>query len=618
MSARPPSAACRRPACSPPSETPVPSARHTPARFGPGFFFPRACIVKELRISIGQCSDKGRKEANQDFHGASIPTAPLLGMKGIAVALADGISSSGVSHIASESAVKSFLTDYYCTPESWSVRTAAQRVLAAANSWLHAQNRRSEYRYDQDRGYACTLSALVLKSATAHLFHVGDSRIYRVAGRALEQLTTDHRVVVSSEVSYLGRALGVVPHVEIDCRDVPVEPGDIFLLATDGVYEHVDAEFLISTIADHPDDLDRAARLAVEEALRRGSTDNLTLQIVRIDAVPDADAGDLFHRLSDLPPPPLPEPGTEFEGYRILRELHASSRSHVYLAQDGVTGPTVALKVPAIDRRDDRAHLRRFLMEEWIARRINSPHVLKVPPQSRPRRHLYVVAEHLDGQTLTQWMRDHPGPDLTTMRAIVEQIGKGLQAFHRLEMLHQDLRPDNVMIDRTGTVKIVDLGSVLVPGILETMPDADRREILGTLQYTAPEYLLGEGGTPASDLYALGVIAYQMLTGRLPYGADVATATTRARQRKLVYRTALSDQRDIPAWIDGVLRKAVHPDPAKRYQELSEFLYDLRHPRKHAAGPRRRPLIDRNPLVFWQGLSALLAVAVLVLLAGRV
>lgn len=109
-----------------------------------------------------------------------------------------------------------------------------------------------------------------------------------------------------------------------------------------------------------------------------------------------------------------------------------------------------------------------------------------------------------------------------------------------------------------------------------------------------------------------------MLTGRLPYGADAATATTRARQRKLVYRTALDDRRAVPAWIDGVLRKAVHPDPAKRYQELSEFLYDLRHPRKQAAGMRRRPLIERNPLAFWQGLSALLALAVLILLAGRV
>ena len=115
-----------------------------------------------------------------------------------------------------ESAVKGFLTDYYCTSESWSVRTSAQRVLEATNSWLHSQTRRSQYSYDRDSGYVCTLSAMVIKSTTAHMFHVGDCRIYRVSGNALEQLTEDHRVVISSEQSYLGRALGVNPQIEID------------------------------------------------------------------------------------------------------------------------------------------------------------------------------------------------------------------------------------------------------------------------------------------------------------------------------------------------------------------------------------------------------------------
>ena len=108
--------------------------------------------------------------------------------------LADGISSSNVSRIASESTVKGFLTDYYCTSESWSVKTSAQRVIAATNSWLYSQTRRSQHAYDKDKGYVCTLSAMVIKAAAAHIFHVGDSRIYRVAGNALEQLTDDHRV----------------------------------------------------------------------------------------------------------------------------------------------------------------------------------------------------------------------------------------------------------------------------------------------------------------------------------------------------------------------------------------------------------------------------------------
>src|SRR5512141_2931563 len=222
----------------------------------------------ELQISIGQHSDKGRKGINQDFHGALIPNEPLLSLKGVAVALADGISSSNVSQIASESAVKSFLTDYYCTSESWSVKTSAQRVLAATNSWLHAQTRRSQYSYDRDKGYVCTLSALVVKSTTAHIFHVGDARVYRVAGHALEQLTEDHRIVVSSEQSYLGRALGINPQIEIDYRTLKVDKGDLFLLATDGVYEHVSGRFIAETIAGSAGDLDRAARAIVEEGQR--------------------------------------------------------------------------------------------------------------------------------------------------------------------------------------------------------------------------------------------------------------------------------------------------------------------------------------------------------------
>src|SRR5271166_4292802 len=133
-----------------------------------------------LSISIGQYSDRGRKQTNQDFYGALIPEGALLSLKGIAIVLADGISTSDVSAAASESAVKSFLTDYYCTPDSWSVKTSAQRVIAAANSWLHAQNGQSLYLYDKDRGYVCTFSAMVIKSTTAHIFHVGDARIYRV------------------------------------------------------------------------------------------------------------------------------------------------------------------------------------------------------------------------------------------------------------------------------------------------------------------------------------------------------------------------------------------------------------------------------------------------------
>ena len=196
-----------------------------------------------LTLSVGQHTDRGRKDANQDCHGAVVPREPQRSTKGAALALADGIGSSAVSHVASATAVASFLEDYYATAEAWSVRTSAERVLGAVNAWLYAQTRQSQDRLDQDRGYVCTFSALVIKSNTAHLFHVGDARIMRVhlgeQGASLERLTEDHRVWVSPERSYLSRALGVQDRIDIDYRSVALEAGDLFMLATDGVYEHI-------------------------------------------------------------------------------------------------------------------------------------------------------------------------------------------------------------------------------------------------------------------------------------------------------------------------------------------------------------------------------------------
>lgn len=565
----------------------------------------------DLSVSIGQHSDKGRKEVNQDFYGTLIPDDQALGMKGIAIALADGISSSSVSQIASESTIKSFLTDYYCTSDTWTVKTAAERVISATNSWLYSETKRSQHAYDMDKGYVCTLSALILKSRHAHIFHIGDSRIYRLAGGSLEQLTTDHRVELSADQSYLGRAMGMAQNVEIDYQTLPVEIDDVFILATDGVFEYVSDTEIAQTIQDN--NLDDAAAKIVATALANGSTDNLTIQIVRIDTLPTGDAVDFMGQSTDLPAPPLLEARAEFDGYTILRELHANSRSHIYLAHDNETDIEVALKIPSIDLRGDEDYLKRFMTEEWIARRLNSAHVLKAVPQTRKRNFIYVITEFVDGQTLAQWMVDNPKPDLETVRHIIEQIAIGLRTFHRKEMVHQDLRPENIMIDTTGTVKIIDFGSTKVAGVLEAAPAIDGEAILGTLQYAAPEYFIGEVGTRRSDFFSLGVIAYHMLTGKLPYGAQVSRAQTKAAQRKLRYLPAHSDAHHIPDWVDGALKKSLQPDPFKRYETLSEFTTDLRTPNK-AFTQTSQPLAERDPVRFWQAISAILAIIVVILL----
>ncbi|GGD63542.1 bifunctional protein-serine/threonine kinase/phosphatase [Croceicoccus mobilis] len=569
-----------------------------------------------LRVSIGQYSDAGAKPENQDFHGALMPDAGQSAMKGVVLALADGISSSRVSAEAARTAVTSFLADYPSTSDAWSVKTAGMRVIAATNRWLHDANRNAGI-YDADAGMACTFSALVLKGRHAHLFHIGDSRIQRLTGISLELLTRDHVKRLSASESYLERALGIGEEVVADYARVPLEVGQVWLITSDGVHDHVDGRTVAEAIAAS-ETLDDAARMIAQAALANGSADNLTCQIVRIDALPERDAAleeAMGPETALLPLPALPKAGDVLDGFTILRGLHSSARSHVYLAK-APDGSAVAIKIPTREMAEDEAYLKRFVLEEWIARRISSPHVLKAAPAPEKRTALYCVTRHVKGRTLRQWMHDHPRCTPDDMRGIVEQIARGLRAFHRKDMLHQDIRPENIMIDEAGTVLIIDFGSTSVAGVEEAAPGTAGL-MPGTFQYTAPEYLSGDPVGWRSDLYALGVIAYEMLTGELPYGTQVAKIRSRRDQRALRYRAARGEDNAVPAWLDEALRKAVHPDPLKRHDALSEFLADLRRPPKDWARRQQRPLLERDPVRFWQIVSVALFAALLISLATR-
>lgn len=565
-----------------------------------------------MKISLGQYSITGIKSVNQDFLAARVPQGSLLLQKGIALALADGISSSAVSQIASETAVKNFLEDYYCTSETWTVKNAAERVLSAINSWLYAQTRRSPHRYDHEKGFVCTFSAMILKNRTAHIFHIGDTRVYRFNHLGLEQLTKDHRLWLTEEQSSLSRALGAEAQCAIDYQAIDVQVGDIFLLVTDGVYDFIDTKTMIDFL-QQPEALDVIAKKIVDHAFAQQSDDNLSIQVVRVNELPDQPANDIKLQAHQLPLPPLLEPRMEFDGYRILRALHSSNRSHVYLAQDMHSAKNVVLKILSTEMAESDENIQRFLLEEWIALRINNPHVAKAALPERKRNYIYTLVEYIEGQTLAQWALDNPKPDLETVRNIIEQLAKGLNAFHRLEMLHQDLRPENIMIDAQGTVKIIDFGAVSVAGLEETRNKHPASHLLGTALYSAPEYFLGEQGTPGSDVFSLGVIAYFLLSGRYPYSTGIAKTKTLAGQRRLNYSSILDEDRAIPSWIDDAIRKAVHVLPYKRQGDVFAFAHDLRVPNPVFARRDPAPLIERNPVAFWQGVSALLLVIIVLM-----
>jgi serine/threonine protein phosphatase PrpC len=563
-------------------------------------------------VTIGQHSEAGRKSSNDDSYGVVVPERALLETKGIAMAIADGMSSSEAAKAASEICVKSFLTDYFATHPSWTVKTSVGRVLTATNRWLHGQ---SEINYLSDRGMVSTFSGVVLKSSVAYVFHVGDSRIYLMRGASMEQLTHDHRIRMSREQEYLSRAFGIAPDLEIDYRALPLERGDVLIFTTDGVHDFVRDGKIAELARAAPADLAGAARAIAAAALANGSQDNLTCQIVRVDDPGQPDEEAFFKKLSALPFPPELAPGMEFEGYTIARALHLSKRTQVYLARDNAGGETVVLKTPSVNYEDDPAYIEMFTREEWIGQLVTSPHVLKVIRPERVRRSLYYATEFFEGQTLRQWMLDHPGPNLEMVRVIVEQIAKGLRAFHRKEIIHQDLKPENILIDSANALKIIDFGSSRVAGVLEESGGQELSRhapaLIGTLDYTAPEYHLGETPTNRSDIFSLGVISYELLTGALPYGRGFSGPRDVSRL-EYISATTLNDA--VPPWVDAALAKAVHKNPAQRTEALSELVEDLRRPNAEYLNIRKRPLLERNPTAVWRAIAIALFVLNLFLL----
>ncbi len=551
-----------------------------------------------LKVIFGEYSTAGIKPQNEDNCGVHIPTEPLLTTKGISAAIADGMSGSDAGKEASEACVSGFLRDYYSTPESWTAKTSGQKVLGSLNNWLQSQGQRQ---YESHKGMVTTFSSIIFKSNTGYIFHVGDTRIYRLRDTELKLLTNDHRLEVSAEKSYLTRAMGIGSHIDIDFKSVVVEPGDLYMLSTDGVHEFINDKN-IHTILSKNTSLDERAKEIIDIALTNKSNDNLTCLIVKIESLPTENEDEFYKKLTALPFPPPLEPGMTLDGYKIIRHLFSNKRTELYLAHDRELDIHVVIKAPSVNYSDDPQYINSFLLEEWAGRRISNNHVLSVLDLPRKRTALYYITEYLQGTTLRQWMDDNPRPSLSTVRNFIRQIAQGLRAFHRQEMVHQDLKPENIIVDKHGTLKIIDFGSTKIPGIEEIHIPIESHILQGTENYTAPEYHLGEQATNRTDIYSLGVICYELLTGHIPYGKALSSKNL----HKLNYISVKQYVPEIPYWVDKAIQKSVSINTEQRFQILSEFVYALNTLDANVTRQEHIPLIKANPVRFWKGLSILL------------
>lgn len=556
--------------------------------------------TNQLQVDIASHSIQGLKDNNEDSVGFLVPQAVSeLENKGIVLAVADGVSSAEAGKEASKTAITRFLSDYYQTPDTWSVKHAGQKILSSINLTLF---KRSHEFVSEEKGYLTTFTALVIKSRIAHFFHAGDSRAYLLRDGELKQLTRDHVASIGSGRSFLARAMGMDNSIQIDYGQFALETHDIILVTSDGIHDFVSFDAIAQLISTEQACQQRIETL-VQAALANGSDDNISGSLCQIAALPNESLNDYNSKLTRLPfPPPLDE-GVMLDGYKVLKELFASSRSQLYLVEDTDTGDKMVMKTPSINFEEDTGYIDRFIQEEWIGKRIDSEYVVKIINQQRPRTCLYYLMEFVQGISLEQWIKNNHFPKPKVAFNLVEQIAKGLAAFHKMETIHQDLKPGNILIDQYNQVKVVDFGSVFVAGLAEVFIPLEHEGVLGTATYSDPKYLLGKNTGVQGDLYALATITYEIFTGKLPYGDKIAECQTAFEYDRLRYVSATVANPVIPMWFDRTLERGVSFDLERRYTNIAEFIQDLKKPNPSYLLDDPKVTKNKSQVLFWQLLS---------------
>ena len=560
-----------------------------------------------LKASVGFSSETGPRERNEDFVGAVFGAELPEPRPEVLAAIADGIGGAKGGRAAAETAVRGFLDGFCDLPATMEVRRAAATIMNALNGWMHSQGKQDPAL----AGMGCTFTALVLRGRVAHVLHVGDTRAYRLRDHRLACLTTDHVREGNGRSHLLYRALGIEAELRLDYAAQPMAPHDRFLLCSDGVHGFLTDDSIADILRQRsaPED---TARALVAAALGAGSADNCTALVLDVVGLPTAQSADIGSAIAQLPLIPVPLGGETIDGF-VLKVLLSDGRySRLFGAVDEVEGGEVALKFPKPQVAAIATYHAAFVREAWVGSRVHSPgigRILELPPGRQTC--LYTVMPLYQGELLETRLARSPALGLEEGRNIALRLARAVAALHRAGIIHRDIKPDNVMLEAEGSLKLLDLGVVRVPG-LEDFPPAD---IPGTPAYMAPEMFAGEPGTEATDIYALGVTMFRAFTGEFPYGNADATSRPR-RVRPKEFSTL---RPDLPAWLQAVLGRAIAIDPAERFRDMNEFAFEMEAGPARAPPALRRPLTfyERAPLRFWQGVAALLALALLLSLLLR-
>lgn len=578
-----------------------------------------------FEIDIGFVSLAGKKAVNEDFVAAMLPEPAQAGM-GAIVAVADGVSRGGMGREAAQTTVTSLVRDYYGTPETWDTTVALDRIIGAQNAWLAGVNQRRHPALG-----LTTLTAMVLRGQSYALAHVGDCRAYLLRGTEVMQLTHDHVVNHPDFSHQLLRAVGLEDRLVVDYSQGDVQVGDVFVLLSDGVHNHLTPARLRALVAHPPDaatppDAQALSQALVAHALAQGSTDNVSALLVRVRGLDNVTLRDTQRQAEQLPVLPRLKLGDVVDGLVVTAVVADNGINIVYQVRHPATRALYALKTLLPSRAHDAQERAMLAHEAWLSQRLQSgktaEHLVAlkdwaplvrglVPPAAEPSG-FYLLYDWHAGETLQQQLDRRNPFALTQVLNVATQATRALGRLHRQSVVHRDVKPSNLHQGEDGVLRLLDMG-VALSG---REPPSARALHAGSPSYMNPEQwgISVNGGDETeelpdaqSDLYALGVTLYQLLTGgKLPYGEVLPY------QRGRYHRDPVPPSRhnpEVPIWLDHVVLKAVARNKRQRFETAEELLLALeRGASRPLTAPAATPLIQRDPTAVWKlalGVSAL-------------
>lgn len=281
--------------------------------------------------------------------------------------------------------------------------------------------------------------------------------------------------------------------------------------------------------------------------------------------------------------------GSQIDFYKIDAMVSRSGMASIYRATDTRDGRTVALKIPHPDMEADPVLSDRFHREAGIGERLNHPNVMRVYGDEK-RSRVYMVMEWCPGRLLRQIMDEGKIPQDHVLR-IAKGVLEALEYIHANGVVHRDLKPENIMVDDNGHIKLIDFG-IASDSSARRLTYANFTATLGTPNYISPEQVKGKRGDGRSDLYSMGIILYEMLTGKLPFTGPSPIAAMNERLLNHPIPPTVADPSVSPQ-LQEVLYRALERDPQNRYPNAHAFLHDLAHLNQIGVE-------DRDELKNWQ------------------